>query len=73
MVALYGHVQRTEAVLRLGHDRGLAVQQQVDDLIVTTSGGTMQRRQTVLRQQNITSYRSRDMSRDMYSHAQHSA
>ena len=48
VVALYGHVQRTEAVLCLGHHRRLTVQQQVDDLVVAASRGAVQRRQTVL-------------------------
>jgi len=54
VVALDGHVQRTEPVLGLGHHRRLAIQQQVNHLVVAASGGTVQRRQTVLpRQRNV--------------------
>jgi len=41
VVALDGHVQRTESVLGLRHDWSLSVKQKVDNLIVTASGGAV--------------------------------
>jgi len=42
VVALSGHVQAREAVLGLGVDRGAAVEQKLDDLIVARAGGTVE-------------------------------